>query len=444
MTEAFTDFMKDMLTASDNQFACSLDDETNPYHIYEYIQTGAYLLNAVLCDGDIEGGMPMGRKIQLAGPSSTAKSLFASHLVKQFITKFPNGIIAFFESEGSSIAQMCKSFDIPAKNIMLLPVATVEQFRNQMVRILDKVLETKENKRVPMMTVLDSLGMLASEKETADALAGSNKADMTRAKMIRSTMRCISLKLALAKIPLVIVNHTYAAVGSFFPTQAISGGGGTEYAPDVSLILGKAKEKDENKVQVGVRIRMVIHKSRYAKEGTVAQAKIFFKGGLFEYAGLAEYVVKYKLMHFDKKNKLFFQDEAESEDITKSIPANLFLKNMKKYLGEEKWEILRQNIKKEIGFEKIEEETFDDIDVSHIDLSEWEPIDLFNAALEYGIWNKISQQKMTLDDGSTHKIKAIRENPTPYLTDLVIKKIKIEIMDNGDLEDEMEEDIEDE
>ena len=63
-----------------------------------------------------------------------------------------------------------------------IPVATVEEFRHQAVKILEKHGETHESDRPPMMICLDSLGMLSTTKEMTDISEDTGKRDMTKEK----------------------------------------------------------------------------------------------------------------------------------------------------------------------------------------------------------------------------------------------------------------------
>ena len=42
---------------------------------------------------------------------------------------------------------------------------------------------------------------------------------MTRAQIVKSIFRILSLKLGRANIPLIVTNHTYDVVGSYMPTK---------------------------------------------------------------------------------------------------------------------------------------------------------------------------------------------------------------------------------
>ena len=70
-----------------------------------------------------------------------------------------------------------------------------------------------------MMFVLDSLGMLSTSKEIEDSEAGKETRDMTRAQVVKSIFRVLTLKLGKANVPLLVTNHTYDVVGAYIPTK---------------------------------------------------------------------------------------------------------------------------------------------------------------------------------------------------------------------------------
>ena len=80
-------------------------------------------------------------------------------------------------------------------------------------------MKLKKEDRPPLLFVLDSLGMLSTSKEVQDATDGKETRDMTRAQVIKSIFRILSLKLGQAGIPLIVTNHTYEVVGAYVPTK---------------------------------------------------------------------------------------------------------------------------------------------------------------------------------------------------------------------------------
>lgn len=281
-----SDILKRIKKITGNDYAFQMTDQHNPYVVDRWIDTGCYALNCVVGNGDIMGGVAEGKRVCFAGPSSTAKSYLAAHVVKSYLDQTPNSYVVFFETEGSSIADVVKSLKIPEERLIVLPVATVEEFKVQSVRLLDQILEDKKkDKDAPnFMMVLDSIGMLGSRKEYEDAIKGDDKVDLTRQKAIKSVFRLITLKLTLSKTPLIVVAHTYQTI-EMFSKNKVSGGTGLDYAADTILILTKAKER-EGTDHIGALITLNVEKSRWIPEGQKIKVLLLFKRGLYKYSSL--------------------------------------------------------------------------------------------------------------------------------------------------------------
>ena len=137
------------------------------------------------------------------------------------------------------------------------------------------------------MVVLDSAGNLATQKEIDDAKTGSSKADMTRAKLLKSTFRIIMTQFGICKIPFLFTNHTYQTQ-DLFSRQVGGGGTGPEYAASIILFLGKAKLK-EGIEQTGIIVTAKPNKNRFAKPTNI-KFHISFNKGMNPYVGLEEYI----------------------------------------------------------------------------------------------------------------------------------------------------------
>jgi len=289
--------LKNIKKVSGNKFAFSLEDKHNPYIVEKYVDTGCYVLNAVVGNGDIYSGLPMGKRITIAGPTSTAKSFFAAHMIKSYLNELENSYVIFFESEGSTISEMATNLEIPEDRMIILPVMTVEEFKIQSVAILDDILEKqqKDKEGTPnFLLCLDSIGMLASEKETKDAKDGKNTVDMTRSKAVKSVFRLITMKLSLSKISLITIAHTYQTM-EMFSRAVVSGGTGLNYASDVILILSKAKQKDGTE-HIGANITCNVEKSRYIPEGQKVKVQILFKKGMSKFSSLVDMAQEFGIL----------------------------------------------------------------------------------------------------------------------------------------------------
>jgi RecA/RadA recombinase len=280
-------FLNNVIKELDNEFASIVDEGIAAGDCNTFVDTGSYILNA-LVSGSIFGGLPQNKVTALAGESSTGKTFFALSIVKNFLDQNPDGEVAYFESESAISKDMMEVRGIRTKNVGLVPVTTVQEFRTQAIKIVDEYMKFKKEDRPPMLFVLDSLGMLSTTKEVQDATDGKETRDMTRAQVIKSIFRILSLKLGRAGIPLIVINHTYDVVGAYVPTKEMGGGTGLKYAASSILFLSKKKEKDGTE-QVGNIIKVKAHKSRFTKENSIVETRLFFdERGLDKYYGLLE------------------------------------------------------------------------------------------------------------------------------------------------------------
>jgi RecA/RadA recombinase len=138
------------------------------------------------------------------------------------------------------------------------------------------------------MFVLDSLGMLSTEKEITDALNDKQVRDMTKSQLIKGAFRMLTLKLGQSNIPMIVTNHTYDVIGAYVPTKEMGGGSGLKYAASTIIHLSKKKEKDGTEV-IGNIIRAKTAKSRLSKENKDVEIRLFYdERGLDRYYGLLE------------------------------------------------------------------------------------------------------------------------------------------------------------
>ena len=310
-------FLKSVISELDNEFASVAEDGIAAGDCDSFVDTGAYIFNA-LVSGSIFGGLPSNKITALAGESSTGKTFFALSIVKYFLQQNPTGQVIYFESESAITKGMLADRGIDVKRIGLVPVTTVQEFRTQAIKVVDEYMKLKKKDRPPLMFVLDSLGMLSTTKEVEDATAGKETRDMTRAQVVKSIFRILSLKLGQAGIPLIVTNHTYDVVGSYMPQKEMGGGSGLKYAASTIIYLSKSKEKDGTEV-VGNIIKCKAFKSRFTKENSLVATRLFYdERGLDRYYGLLELGEKYGV--FEKSGNRY--KIGESSVYPKSILAD--------------------------------------------------------------------------------------------------------------------------
>jgi RecA/RadA recombinase len=278
------DFLKDIVKEiGDDYTKLAADIEENE----EFVDTGSYIFNA-LVSGSIFGGVSRNKITAIAGESSTGKTFFSLAVVKNFLDSNPDGYCLYFDTEAAVNKGLLESRGIDLTRVVVVNVVTIEEFRGKALKAVDIYLKKPEDERKPCMFVLDSLGMLSTEKEITDALNDKQVRDMTKSQLVKGAFRMLTLKLGQANIPMIVTNHTYDVIGAYVPTKEMGGGSGLKYAASTIIYLSKKKEKDGTTI-VGNIIKAKTAKSRLSKENKDVTVRLYYdERGLDRYYGLLE------------------------------------------------------------------------------------------------------------------------------------------------------------
>ena len=331
------DFLKDVIKEIGDDYATvanKIDDTERT------VDTGSYILNA-LVSGSVFGGVSGNKITAIAGETSTGKTYFSLAIVKNFLDKHPDGGVMYFDTESAITKGLLESRGIDLERVGIINVVTIEQFRNRPLTVVDKYLGLEESDRKPMMFVLDSLGMLSTEKEIKDALDDKQVRDMTKSQLVKGAFRMLTLKLGQANVPLIVTNHTYDVIGAYVPTKEMGGGSGLKYAASTIIYLSKAKEKDGAEV-IGNVITAKTVKSRLSKENKAVKIRLFYdERGLDKYYGLLDLAEKYDIVkkvgnRYEIKGKKVYAKEVYSHP--------------EKYFDDEIMQALDEVAKKEFSY----------------------------------------------------------------------------------------------
>jgi len=182
-----------------------------------YLNTGIYILNALLSKSILNGGVSKSRFTILAGPTQTGKSYICLNVVRNAQKDGYNVIYidTEFSIENSDFDMFGVDTSDPDK-FMLIRSNKVENLKVFLAQLLDELKKQKEKGEDVSKTliIIDSLGALASKKEVEDAVKGNDKQDMSRAKAIKSMLRIIIDDLGYLNIPLLATNHIYLCLTS--------------------------------------------------------------------------------------------------------------------------------------------------------------------------------------------------------------------------------------
>jgi RecA/RadA recombinase len=334
------DFLSQVIKDSKNEFVSMASDGVAAGDIESFIDTGSYVFNA-LVSGSLFGGIPSNKITALAGDSGTGKTFFCLSVVRHFLDTDSDAGVIYFETESAISKQMIESRNIDSKRLVIFPIDTIEEFRTQAVRIIDKYMEQPKEERKPLMFVLDSLGMLATNKEVQDASDDKNVRDMTKAQLVKSVFRILTLKLGKANIPMLVTNHTYDVVGAYVPTKEMGGGSGLKYSASTIVYLSKKKEKEGTDL-VGNIIKCEAKKSRLTREGSKIETRLFF-----DERGLEQH---YGLLELGERAGLWKNTAGRYEIDGKKIYGKQILADPEQYFTPDVMQLLEQQAKKEFTY----------------------------------------------------------------------------------------------
>jgi RecA/RadA recombinase len=284
MTDFGLTFLKDIIKEVGGDYA-RLAQEIEEDEVY--VDTGSLILNALI-SGTLMGGVSANKITTFSGLQGAGKTFFSLAVVKNFLDLNPEGYCLYFDTEAAVTKKMLETRGIDLSRVVVLNVVTIEEFRTKALKAVDLYMKVDKEKQKPCMFVLDSLGMLSTNKEISDTLNENDKKDMTKAGLIKAAFRMLTLKLAKANIPMIVTNHVYANVGGYGPTQVQSGGSGMLYSASTIIELSKSKEKEGTDV-VGNIIKAKTFKSRLSKENQEVEVRLYYDHrGLDRFYGLVE------------------------------------------------------------------------------------------------------------------------------------------------------------
>ena len=266
-----------------------LSENTNRVKIDNWIGLGNYMLNAQI-SGSIFKGIPENRITMIVGESQTGKTFLCLNAARK--AQEQGYKVIWADTEQAMDDDSFRRFGVNLDELIYLPINTINDLSHYLSNFADVLLKAKGEKMDvgKYIVIIDSLGNLSTRKEVNDVNSNSEKKDMTRPGEIKRLFRTCTKKLGGLKIPLIVVNHVYANVGSFFGGNIIGGGQGPFLNSSTILYLSKAQLKEDGKNKTGVIVTSKLEKSRFTKGGIPIKFHISFFKGMNPYVGLENYI----------------------------------------------------------------------------------------------------------------------------------------------------------
>ena len=253
-----------------------------------FVGTGSYALNKII-SGDYTKGIPIGMITQFIGESSTAKTVFGTHILKEAQAQGYYSVMV--DSENAYNSEFATQLGIDPKELIYSAPETLEDSFQVIEDTIKAIRET--DKYTPIVIVYDSIAVSPSKAEyEAENYDGNNMQGAIRAKSTGACLRKINPILRMKKVALVIINQIRNKVGVMYgsPDTMAAGGKSLEYYLGVNLkcISNKTSDliKDDNKNVIGIQGKLRNTKNKCSIPFKECEFELLFDEGLNPYSGL--------------------------------------------------------------------------------------------------------------------------------------------------------------
>jgi len=256
------------------------------------VPTGSYALNKII-SGDYQKGVPIGMITQIYGEASTAKTIFATHILIEAQKKGYYTI--FVDSENAYNSVFATSLGIDAGKLIYTTPQSVEDCFNFMETTIKSIREVDQD--TPIVIAYDSIAVSPSKAEyDAEDYDGNNMVGANRAKVTGACLRKINPLLRKEKVALVVINQLRTKVGQMYGdnTTPAAGGKSLEYYLGVNIKTLSAKSErilDNNKQVIGIQGRCKNTKNKVSIPFRECEFELIYDKGLNPFYGLLNQLV---------------------------------------------------------------------------------------------------------------------------------------------------------
>ena len=281
-SSVLTDILVDSLNKKMGDVAYIMGKGESPAEVHEWLSTGSTVLDTIISnDADAEGGIPVGKLVEISGEAATGKSLLSYMILKDCQDKGGQPIL--IDTENAANWSFLKLLGLKAReeggNLLYLQPETIEAVFKAIENIIRRVRENEKNKLCCI--VWDSVAGTSTNAEIqgeyGEATIGLG------ARLIGQGLRKSIRFIGNQRISVVFLNQLREKIGITFGDPTVSPGGkAIPFFSSVRIKLYTDGTIKADKDTIGVGIKPKIIKNRLGPPHREAKLKMYFSRGLID------------------------------------------------------------------------------------------------------------------------------------------------------------------
>lgn len=265
--------------------------------ITDFISTGNDMIDLAISNRP-NGGLPVGRLVQISSLQAGGKSLLCGHLIAQVQKK--GGIGVYIDTQAAASFQFLVTLGVDIDNLIYIQTQSLNDVYNLIFSIIDQIRQDGCDK--PVLIVVDSITATSiDQKKTGQTnLKGY---DTGSARLNSDNMKRVTDLIARQKILVVMTSQLRQKIGAMpfqDPYVTSSGGMALQYSASVRLrlkTLNKIKRKVKGQDQiVGIRVQLEVKKNRIGPPFRTIIYDIYFDSGIDNYGSWLQQAKRYKIL----------------------------------------------------------------------------------------------------------------------------------------------------
>ena len=277
-----TDILVDSLNKEIGNVAYIMGKGESPAEVREWLSTGSTVLDTIISnDLNADGGIPVGKLVEISGEAATGKSLLSYMILKDCQDKGGQPIL--IDTENAANWSFLKLLGLKAReeggNLLYLQPETIEAVFKAIENIVRRVRENDKNKLCCI--VWDSVAGTSTNAEIQGEYGDSTIG--LGARLIGQGLRKSIRFIGNQRISVVFLNQLREKIGITFGDPTVSPGGkAIPFFSSVRIKLYTDGTIKADKDTIGVGIKPKIIKNRLGPPHREAKLKMYFSRGLID------------------------------------------------------------------------------------------------------------------------------------------------------------------